>query len=79
MPLVTLDQHMLRIKRLKGIGFDAGDEDQPIAASIKLLDSALNRNGVEHYYEEYKGDHVNRIGERIAVKMLPFFSERLRF
>lgn len=77
MPLVTLDQHILTIKKLKGIAFDAGNEDESIARSIKLLDSSLNRYGVPHLYEEYKGDHVNRIAERIAQKMLPYFSERL--
>lgn len=79
MPLITMDQHIQQIKSLKSIAFDAGDEDEPIATSIKMLDSSLNNYGVKHFYEEYKGDHVNRIGERIQQKMLPYFSEQLSF
>jgi enterochelin esterase-like enzyme len=79
MPLATLDQHIQTIKGLKSIAFDAGNEDQPIATSIKILDSTLTRYGVKHVYEEYKGDHVNRIAERIAQKMLPYFAEQLSF
>ncbi|MBL7698107.1 MAG: hypothetical protein JNK79_08110 [Chitinophagaceae bacterium] len=79
MPLATLDQHIQKIKELKSIAFDAGNEDQPIATSIKVLDSSLNQYGVKHFYEEYTGDHVNRIGERIEQKMLPYFSEQLAF
>jgi S-formylglutathione hydrolase len=77
MPLVTLDQHLLHLKQLKGFAFDAGDKDEGIAIAIKKLDSTLNIYGLKHDFEVYEGDHLNRIGERIAQKMLPFFSERL--
>jgi enterochelin esterase-like enzyme len=79
MPLVTLDQHLLHLKQLRGFAFDAGDKDEGIAAAITKLDSTLNQYGLKHDFEVYEGDHLNRIGERIAQKMLPFFAERLSF
>ena len=79
MPLATIDQYIPNIRQLKAIAFDAGDKDEHIAASIKILDSTLNNYGVKHTYEEYEGDHVNRIRNRIENKMLAFFSENLLF
>jgi S-formylglutathione hydrolase len=79
MPLATLDQHIFNIQKLRALAFDAGDKDAQIAASIKELDRALTTYGVKHTYEEYEGDHINRIGERIARKVLAFFSDHLQF
>lgn len=75
--MATIDQYITNLKQLKGIAFDAGDKDQPIAANIKLLHELLNNYKIEHTYEEYQGDHLNKIAERIEQKMLPFFSEKL--
>lgn len=76
-PLATLDQYVANMKKLKAIAFDAGTKDQNIAASIKVLDEKLNNYGIKHFFEIYEGDHINRIAERIAQKMLEFFSENL--
>jgi S-formylglutathione hydrolase len=78
-PLVTVDQHVTDLKRLKGFAFDAGDKDQPIASNIKILDETLNANGVTHTFEIYEGDHLNHIADRIETKVLPFFSKNLSF
>jgi S-formylglutathione hydrolase len=78
-PLETIDQYITNLKRLKGLGFDAGDKDQPIAGNIGRLDEALTANAVPHLYEVYQGDHLNRIAERIETKVLPFFSKSLSF
>jgi S-formylglutathione hydrolase len=78
-PLVTVDQHITDLKRLKGLAFDAGDKDQSIAANIKILDEILNSNGVPHSFEIYDGDHLNHIADRIETKLLPFFSKHLSF
>ena len=79
MPLATIDQYIPNIRQLKAIAFDAGDKDEEIAAAIKMLDSTLNNYSIKHTYEQYEGDHVNRIAERIEKKMLAFFSEHLSF
>jgi enterochelin esterase-like enzyme len=76
-PLITLDQYIDNLKKLKGIAFDAGTRDQGIAASIKVLDEELNKYNVKHTFELYEGDHINRIAERIETKMLRFFSDNL--
>ncbi|WAC15238.1 alpha/beta hydrolase [Dyadobacter pollutisoli] len=75
--LATIDQYISNLKQLKGIAFDAGDRDQPIASNIKILHQILDNYKIEHSYEEYQGDHLNKIGERIEQKMLPFFSKNL--
>ncbi|GAB3962043.1 alpha/beta hydrolase family protein [Spirosoma harenae] len=76
-PLAMIDQYISNIKQLTAIAFDAGNRDQSIAASNKILDQVLMNYHINHTYEEYEGDHINRIGERIEQKMLPFFSKHL--
>jgi len=78
-PLAMVDQYIPNLKRLKAIAFDAGHEDRSIAASIKVLNEKLTAYGVQHVYESYEGNHVNKIGERIETKMMPFFSEHLMY
>jgi hypothetical protein len=41
------------------------------------LDAELTRLRIQHGYELYDGDHTNRVKERFASKVLPFFSEHL--
>lgn len=76
-PLAMIDQHIMNIRQLNALAFDAGNRDQSIAASNKILDQLLTNYQIDHTYEEYEGDHINRIGERIEQKMLPFFSKHL--
>ena len=78
-PLATIDQHIFNIKKLNALAFDAGKEDRGIAASIKELDKVLDSYGIKHEYEEYDGNHINRVAERIGVNLLNFFSENLAF
>jgi S-formylglutathione hydrolase len=76
-PLVTIDQYISNIRQLKAIAFDAGNKDASIAANNKLLDGVLTSYGIAHTYEEYEGDHINHIADRIEQKMLPFFTNNL--
>ena len=78
-PLATIDQYIFNIHKLNALAFDAGSEDRGIAASIKKLDKVLHSYGIKHFYEEYDGDHINRIAERIGTNLLSFFSENLSF
>jgi hypothetical protein len=34
--------------------------------------------GIKHGYDEYDGDHTNRVRERIEKNALPFFSQQLK-
>jgi enterochelin esterase-like enzyme len=78
-PLAMIDQYIPRIKALHAIAFDAGDKDISIAAAIKSLDQILSSYGINHTYEQYEGNHINRIAERLRTKALPFFSNNLSF
>ncbi|WP_073086907.1 alpha/beta hydrolase [Chitinophaga jiangningensis] len=78
-PLNSLDQYIFNIKKLKAIGFDAGDRDTGIAESIKTLHAALDAYSIKHDFEIYDGDHINHVSKRIQENMLPFFSKYLGY
>ena len=75
-PLLMVDQYVPSLKRYRGIALDVGNAD-PLRADNMNLDAALKRLRVPHVFEEYEGDHGNRVRDRFASKVLPFFSEQL--
>lgn len=77
--LYTIEQYIPNLKKLKAIAMDAGLQDEGISTSTKKLHELLDVYKISHMYESYQGDHVNRIGERIQTKTLPFFSQHLSF
>lgn len=77
--LYTIEQYIPNLKKLKAIAMDAGLQDQGISGSTKNLHELLDEFHIPHLYESYEGNHVNRIGERIQTKTLPFFSKHLSF
>lgn len=77
--LYTIEQHLTNVKKLTAIGMDTGLNDGGITIATKKLHELLTRYGIEHEYESYEGNHVNRIVERIQTKVLPFFSHHLQF
>jgi enterochelin esterase-like enzyme len=79
MPVAMADQYRAQLAQLRGIAFDVGDRDAftHIPLTNRAFARALRRNGIEHTFEEYAGDHNNRVPERIESKMLPFFSRVL--
>jgi S-formylglutathione hydrolase FrmB len=76
-PLVMIDQYVASLRRYSGLGMDVGLQDG-LAASNEELAGVLEAYGVEHEFETYEGDHVNRIAERVEQKVLPFFSQHLK-
>jgi S-formylglutathione hydrolase len=79
-PLNMISSHATQLKRLRGFMFDVGLSDKLVSpAALAAIDSELTRVGVTHTYETYDGDHTNRIGARIAARLLPFFSKTLDF
>jgi len=78
-PLSMVHQYVPSLRRFDGLAVDAGDKDVGIAATVRTLDEILGSYGIEHDSEIYGGDHVNRIDERLASKVLPFFSDHLKF
>ncbi len=77
-PLVMIDQYVPNLKRYSGIGMDVGRQDG-LAGSNEQLAGVLEAYGIGHAFETYDGDHVNHIADRVEQKVLPFFSEHLKF
>ncbi|CDF78999.1 carbohydrate esterase (CE1) [Formosa agariphila KMM 3901] len=77
--LYTVDQYIDNLKTYKAIAIDAGTDDTAIFEASNKLHTLLSNHQVEHTYESYKGDHTNKIADRITTKTLPFFSEHLKF
>ena len=45
--------------------------------SNQRMHDALTRLRIPHYYEEYDGDHTNKVRERVERNLLPFFAKNL--
>ncbi|SEF46996.1 hypothetical protein [Algoriphagus boritolerans] len=58
-----VDQYILNLKKLKAIGMDAGLQDRSISNATKTLHEILDSYQIDHVYESYEGDHLNRIAE----------------
>jgi S-formylglutathione hydrolase FrmB len=75
-PLVMVDQYVPALKTMRAIALDVGDKD-PFVTTNRQLNEALTRLNIANSIEVYEGDHGNRVGERFASKVLPFFSKHL--
>jgi hypothetical protein len=75
-PLEMLEQHAENLKKYYAIAIDIGTAD-PLLNANKQLHDAMTRLRIPHSYEEYDGDHTNKVGERIELHVLPFFSKNL--
>jgi enterochelin esterase-like enzyme len=75
-PLEMLEQNVETLKRYYAIAIEVGTMD-PLLASNQQLHAALTRLRIPHLYEEYEGDHTNKVRERIERNVLPFFSKNL--
>lgn len=60
------------------IRFDVGTADSLLKTDQSLAE-AMSTAGVPHVFETYPGDHNGVIRQRVASKLLPFFSEKLAF
>lgn len=75
-PLVFVDQYVPSLRGYEAIALDVGDDD-PLGADNVRLDAAMTRLGIEHSFELYEGNHMNRVQERFRERVLPFFSAEL--
>jgi enterochelin esterase-like enzyme len=71
-----LAQHVANLGRYYAIAIDIGTKD-PLIPSNKELHAAMTKLRIPHLYEEYDGDHTNKVRERIELNVLPFFSRNL--
>jgi enterochelin esterase-like enzyme len=75
-PLEMLAQHASNLNNYYAIAIEVGTED-PLLAANRQLHDALIALRIPHAYEEYDGDHTNKVRERIERSVLPFFSTAL--
>jgi enterochelin esterase-like enzyme len=75
-PLLMVDQYAPSLKRYRAIALDVGNAD-PLREDNVNLDASLTRLRIPHDFEQYEGDHGNRVRERFETKVLPFFSRHL--
>lgn len=75
-PLEMIDQQAANLAMYYAIAMDVGTADSLLATNRQLHDT-MTRLRIAHGYEEYDGDHTNRVRERIARHLLPFFSKNL--
>jgi S-formylglutathione hydrolase FrmB len=78
MPLYMVEKYAANLKKLRGLKFDSGYDDEftHIPPTSRALSAALNKSGVNHVFEEYNGDHRNRMmgrTGRLANEVLPYF------
>ncbi|MGH8230012.1 MAG: alpha/beta hydrolase [Steroidobacteraceae bacterium] len=78
-PLAMVYQDISNLRSYDAIAFDAGDRDTGIAATVRSLDRTLTAFGVRHVAAIYHGNHVDHIERRFASKVIPFFSQHLKF
>lgn len=72
LPLNMVKQYRANLLQLHGLRFDAGyaDEFSHIPITTRAFSMALSNLGIRHRFEEYNGDHRNRLwgrGGRINV------------
>ncbi len=77
-PITILPTFRDSLLQFSAIQFDCGTSDELyLNTSNVTFSSALTQYGIDHVFEEYTGDHQNKIAERIKMKLLPFFSANL--
>ncbi len=81
-PSQVVKRYLSMPNKLKGIKFDSGiyDEFKFIVINSRLLSEELTQNGVAHIFEEYNGDHRNRLWGpqgRLYSDVFPYFWELL--
>lgn len=58
------------------IGIEVGSKDFPVLLSgVRELSKTLKKDGIDHKYEEYNGDHGNKLHLRVENNLFQFFSE----
>jgi S-formylglutathione hydrolase FrmB len=77
-PVNMVNEYRENLLQLRGLRFDSGYDDafRYIPINSRALSSALTNNGVNHIFEEYNGDHSNRmwgVDGRLYNEVLPYF------
>jgi enterochelin esterase-like enzyme len=83
-PINMIGQHIEALKSLHALKLDWGRNEQYpfIPVACMAFSKKLESLGINHYAEEYIGNHQNKIGGedgRIFSELLPFFNSYLKF
>src|SRR5690606_3203031 len=76
-PLAFVHQYIGELRRYDAIAIDVGNEDG-LRNDSRRLHEILNSYGLETSFDEYAGNHTNRLAFRFQEQVLPFFSRNLR-
>ncbi len=83
MPVYMVDKYADNLRKMTAIKLDWGRNDSPrFPVQIGMLSQRLENLGINHFAEEYIGDHGNKIWTtdgRVLNDLLPFFNEYLQF
>lgn len=64
------------LKAMKGVAIDVGLNEDLLDMN-RVFVAELQRNQIPFLYEEFDGDHTNRVGNQLRKSVLPFFSSLL--
>ncbi|MBP6795833.1 MAG: esterase family protein [Saprospiraceae bacterium] len=83
MPVYMVSKYADNLRRLNAIKLDWGRNDASrFPIQIGMLSQLMENLGINHYAEEYIGDHGNKIWSsdgRVLLDVLPFFNDHLKF
>lgn len=83
MPVYMVDKYADNLRKLTAIKLDWGRNDSSrFPIQIGMLSQRLENLGINHFAEEYIGDHGNKIWSkdgRMLNDLLPFFNDYLAF
>ncbi len=83
MPVYMVGDYAESLRKFKAIKVDWGRNDSPrFPVQIGMFSQRLENLGINHYSEEYIGDHGNKLWTtdgRVLHDLLPFFNDNLTF
>ena len=73
-----VEKYKTNLSALRGFRFDSGYEDEftHIPPTTRTMSAKLAKAGIDHIFEEYNGDHRNRMWGRtgrLYTEVLPYF------
>ena len=83
-PIEMADSYISNLKKLKALKLDWGRNEafHVLPITCMMFSQKLENLGINHYAEEYIGDHSNKLWTddgRALNDMLPFFDRYLKF
>jgi len=83
MPVYMVDKYASNLRKLKALKLDWGRNDASrFPVQCGMFSQRLENLGIDHFAEEYIGNHVNKIWTvdgRVLNDLLPFFNDYLKF